>query len=149
MRNSHFFLSFLLIISCGSDSIPVLDADVGDSGIVDVAEDLDSQQDLKPEERCRRDSDCTRGTTCHSNICAGARGCVFLSDFEPQIGCFFDHGMDFDEGLFSPTECAVDNDCTDPTEPNCIARICSGLMPCTDDDECPEELTCRYSFYCK
>lgn len=146
-----FFMALsILVMSCASDSSSLMEPDMGDTGTADLSEDLDLEEDLTPQEMtCRRDNECPRGKTCHVNICAGARGCVFLSDFEPQIGCYFDHGLDFDEGLFSPTECVEDSDCASPEEPNCIARVCSGLTPCTEDNECPGELTCRHNFYCK
>jgi hypothetical protein len=141
----------LFLITCADDSKPPPPTSIE---LVDMETDKDVEGDLiedvnQPTEGspCRRNSDCPRGTTCHVDTCIGARGCVFLAF--PGVGCFFDHGMDFDEGLFSTAECQEDSDCANPDEPNCIARICSRLTPCTEDDQCAENQTCRHAFYCK
>lgn len=150
MGRLTFCLLFSLACACVDDSKPILEVDSHDlADLSDLGQTDQGESDQPQDNSCRRDSDCTRGETCHVNVCAGAGGCVFLTDFKPGVGCYFDHGLDFDDGLFSPTECEEDSDCTNPEEPNCIARICSRLTPCTEDDECPEEMTCRHYFYCK
>ncbi len=140
-----FCLVFSFAQACADDSQPIVEVDV-DSHDLATTSDLGQAEvgeDAQPQDNsCRRDSDCRRGETCHVNFCAGASGCVFLTDFKPGVGCYFDHGLDFDEGLFSPTECAEDSVCTNPGEPNCIARICSRLTPCTEDDECESSRDC-------
>lgn len=157
MKYLLVFLLGAITPSCTDESKPISERDLDVDQGVDLMTDLsdvsgvfDMSEDLPPKEiTCRRDSDCPRGNTCHDGVCASAQGCVFLTDFRPEVGCYFDHGLDFDEGLFSPSECEMESDCTDPEEPNCIARICSRLTPCTQDIDCPDEMTCRHYFYCK
>lgn len=148
----HLLVLTLLPFACSDDPTPPPVVDMNaDMNVEDISEDFteDTSTDdsVMEDIPCSRDTDCPRGTTCHVNICAGATGCTFLSF--PDLGCYFEHDLDTDQGLFTAAECESDEECPNSEEPTCIARVCSNLTPCEVDEECPGSQTCRHRLYCK
>lgn len=153
MRLLFFLFSALALAGCSDDSgaPPNQVLDMGQDQEKDIAEDVaDVAPDIAPEDIvCSKLSDCPRHYSCHEKACVKVLGCVTTSEFEPETGCSFDHGEETFSGYFSAAECESDSDCTNPEEPNCIARICSRFTPCTEDIECSSGEECRFWLYCR
>ncbi|QED26181.1 hypothetical protein FRD01_02680 [Microvenator marinus] len=146
----YFVCIFIVLLSCSDDQVveaPDMPADAGPdfNDMQDMLDDPDMDTDaLIP---CSRDTDCPRGTSCNIDVCLALRGCLFNGT--PDKGCYFDHGEDFSEGYFTAPECTTSEECTDPSEPNCIAKVCSRLTPCEEDEMCPEGQQCSQRVYCR
>lgn len=151
---AHLSTSTLLLclsFGCSEDSAQAPPLDMGtDESFEEMHVEEDIAPDIDPTEIvCTDISDCPRHYSCNEGGCSRVLGCVWTSDAFPEAGCSFDHGEETDNGYFSAAECRDDSDCTNPSEPNCIAWICSRFTPCEEDADCSGEETCRLELYCR